>query len=71
MSAAVVAAMRGAVMSFPVMLVMAALDIRVIHKRTGQECFNRFICIALHAAEQTDIRFCQSHLRAAADTAAD
>lgn len=67
----VVVAMRGAVVPFPVMLMVAALDIRVILQRTGQERLYRCVCISLHAAEQTDIRFCQRHLCTAADTAAD
>ena len=58
-------------MPFPVMLMMAALDIRIIRKRTGQKCLNRRICVALHTAKQTDIRFCQRHLCATADAAAD
>lgn len=71
MSTTVVVTMRGAVVPFPVMLMMAALDIRVILQRTGQERLNCRVCVALHAAEQTDIGFCQRHLRAAADAAAD
>ena len=58
-------------MSFPVVLMMAALDIRIIRKRTGQECRNGCICVSLYAAEQTDICLCQCHLRTATDAATD
>lgn len=58
-------------MPFSMMFVMAALDIRVILQRTGQEGLNGRVCVSLYAAEQTDICFCQRHLRAAADAAAD
>ena len=58
-------------MVFPVMLMMAALDIRVILQRTGQKRLDSRVCAALHTAQQADIRFCKCGLRTAADTAAN
>ena len=58
-------------MPFPVVFIVAALDIRVICQRTGQEGLHRCICAALHAAEQADICFRQRSLRTTADAAAD
>lgn len=58
-------------MPCPVMLMMAALDIRVVLQRTRQERLYDSICVALHTAQQTDIRFCECGLRTAANAAAD
>ena len=69
--AAGMVAVGGAVVPLAVMLVMAALDIRVICQRAGQESRDRLVRAALHAAQQTDVRLCERGLRAAADAPAD
>ena len=43
-------------MPLPMVLMVAALDIRVIRQRAGQERRDRLVRAALHAAEQADIR---------------
>ena len=58
-------------MPLPMVLMVAALDIRVIRQCAGQERRDRLVRAALHAAEQADIRFRKRGLRAAADAAAD
>ena len=60
-----------AVVPLAVVLMMTALDIRIIRKRTGQESCDRVVRAALYSAKQADIRLRQRRLCAAADAAAD
>ena len=51
--------------------VMIAPDTGIVHQISRQQCFHRIVRVTADTAKQTDARICQSHLRTAADTAAD
>ena len=53
------------------MIVMRAMDIRVIDELTSQIVCNNSICIAGNAAEQLNARLCQSRLRTGTNAAAE
>lgn len=53
------------------MVMMVAVHVRIKGKRSCQQSRYGFVCRTLHAAVQGDAGLSQSHLRAAADTAAD
>ena len=53
------------------MVMMCAVDIRVIDELTGQIVCNNSICIAGNTAEQLNTRLCQSRLRTGTNAAAE
>ena len=53
------------------MVMMVAVHVGIKGKRSCQQGRYGFVCRTLHAAVQGDAGLSQSHLRAAADTAAD
>ena len=57
-------------MSFFVVM-MRAMDIRVIDELTGQIVCNNSICIAGNTTEQLNARLCQSRLRTGTNAAAE
>ena len=58
-------------MSAVVIAMMVALNVGVKIKHALKECFDRTVAAARYAAVKTDARLGKSHLRTAADTAAD
>ena len=72
-AAVMTVAMAAAVVTFSMMsvAVMAALDIRIKGKISGQERFYRFICVSGHAAVKLDAGVRKGVLGSHSDTAAD
>ena len=65
------AMMFSTVVTFSMMVMMIAADIGIVAKITCQQIDDRCIRITAATAVEGDAGFCQRHLGAAADTAAD
>ena len=65
------AAMIATVMSFPMMLMVIAVNIWIIPQISGEKSINGVISISAHAAEKTDASLSKSVLCTAANAAAD
>ena len=71
-AAAFVAFLVAALVAFAVMMVVVvALSIRIEIQTSTDKGFYCFVCITAYAAIQLDASLCQSHLRTAADAAAN
>ena len=70
MTAAPVVA-TGVPFSAVLVIVMIALNIRIVSKLTCKKCFNGLVARSADTTKELDTRFCKSHLSSATDATAD
>ena len=61
----------GVPFSAVLVIVMIALNVRIVSKLTCKKCFNGLVAKSADTTKELDTRFCKSHLSSATDATAD